>query len=199
MTWSVPRLWEGRTVAILASGPSMTQAAADRLRGALPTIVVNDTVKLAPWADMLYAADTMWWRVNVCWANEFLGLKVTSSHDCDVEGVVSLAPSGPRGFDPDPRNVRTGGNSGYQALHVAIQAGAARVLLLGYDMHGSHWFGMHQPPLRNTRPETMGMRAKCFADLKGLAEIVNCTPGSAITAFPIMTLDEAWDRFGLGR
>ena len=42
--WSVPRLWPGATVAILASGPSMNQAVADRVRAAgLPAIAINDT------------------------------------------------------------------------------------------------------------------------------------------------------------
>lgn len=192
--WSVPKMWEGKTVAILASGPSMSQEVADAVRAKnVPTIVINDTFRLAPWADMLYAADSGWWDHHAQTALKFEGLKVTA-HDCTVyRAVLCLRQSGVEGFDPHPKKIRTGGNSGYQALHVAIQAGAKRVALFGYDMGGGkHWFGAHPPPLRNTDPNSYAVWVERFKGLIGHgAEIVNCTPKSAITCFPKMTLDEA--------
>jgi len=186
-------MWEGKTVAIMASGPSMSQAAADDVREAgIPSIAVNNTFELAPWADMLYAADSGWWDVHAQTALKFPGLKVTC-HECTVYKVVLwLRQSGCEGFDPDPKMIRTGGNSGYQAIHVAIQAGAKRILLLGYDMGGSHWFGKHKPPLRNTDPNTYTVWISRFSGLIGHgAEIVNCSKDSAITCFPKIPLKEA--------
>jgi len=58
----VPRLWPGATVACLASGPSLTRADVALVRAqGLPTIVVNTTYQMAPWADVLYACDAKWW------------------------------------------------------------------------------------------------------------------------------------------
>lgn len=191
--WQVPRMWEGKTVAVLASGPSMSKIVADEVLAAgLPTIVINNTYLLAPWADMLYAADAAWWQAHPGTA-DFRGLRVTVQ---DVAGTLKLRCSGPAGFDPHPGAVRSGGHSGHQAVHIAMHAGARRILLCGFDMHGTHWHGEHAFPLRNTAGGTYGRWVEQFAELRDSAislgiEIVNCTPGSALTCFPAASLTEA--------
>lgn len=191
--WTVPPMFEGQTVAICASGPSMSRSIAGRVREEmLPTIVINNTHELAPWADVLYAADAAWWDVHAQTALKFAGIKVTA-HDSTVhKAVMLLQPTGVEGFDPRPGKIRTGNNSGYQALHLAIQAKAKRILLFGYDMHGSHWFGKHQPPLRNTDPGSYENWIARFEGLKDQgAEIINCSRGSLIRCFPKMDINEA--------
>lgn len=197
MSYRVPRMWPGETVAVLATGPSMSQVVADKVRG-LRCVAVNDAFRLAPWADMLYAADRRWWEANPD-ALDFNGIRLCAQPG--VRGVEYMQHGGTQGFDPDPSRIRTGGNSGYQAVHVAIHAGAARVLLLGFDMHGTHFFGPHTKrtpdgiALRNTSPDSFARWAARFATLTGHgAEIINCTPGSAITAFPFSSIDEEVNR-----
>jgi len=194
MTWAVPaRLWAGQTVAVLASGPSMTPLVAAAVRN-IPTIVINDTFRLAPWAALLYAADAAWWQANPD-ALAFAGLKVTVD---SVPGVEALRNTGSTGFDPDPQCIRTGSNSGYQGVHIAAQAGATRILLCGFDMtakRGAHWFGAHRPDLKNTDPETYERFIRRFATLKDAldargVEVINCTPGSALKCFPFGDLVE---------
>jgi hypothetical protein len=164
--WSIPREWAGKTVAILASGPSMSQAAADRVRAdGIPAIVVNSTFRLAPWADLLYGADAKWWQ-HTPRARQFAGTKVS----CEpVLGVL---------------NLRNAGKVGY-----SDKGGAARILLYGFDMHGSHWHGEHPKPLRATSPGTfdqwVGLMETLAAEMaKRSIEVVNCTPGSALKCFP---------------
>jgi hypothetical protein len=161
----------------------------------VPTIVINDTFRLAPWAALLYAADAAWWQANPA-ALAFAGLKVTVD---SVPGVESLRNTGSAGFDPDPGCIRTGSNSGYQGVHIAAQAGAARILLCGFDMsaaRGAHWFGAHPAGLVNTEPHTYERFIRKFGELKvaldalGI-EVVNCTPGSALKCFPMMELADA--------
>ena len=87
-------MWRGQTVAILASGPSMSQAVADRVGEAKVCVVaVNTTVKLAPWADMLYAADDFWIVKYEKLAAGFAGLKVISpklqSHFSIIKKIMS--------------------------------------------------------------------------------------------------------------
>lgn len=202
MSYRVPRMWPGETVAVLATGPSMSQSVADQVRG-LRCVVVNDAFRLAPWADILYAADRRWWEANPD-ALDFSGIRLCAQPG--VRGVGYMQHSGTQGFDPDPSRIRTGGNSGYQAVHVAIHTGAARVLLLGFDMRGTHFFGEHtkRTPdgvlLRNTSPETFRRWVQRFDTLKGHgAEIINCTPGSAISAFPFASIDEVLETSGLAR
>lgn len=192
--WSVPRMWAGRTVAILASGPSMTPAVAEAVRAAgIPAIVVNTTHRLAPWADLLYAADEAWWmHPDNRDALQFAGLKVSVGV---VPGVLRLRNGGNVGFDPDPQSLRTGGNSGYQALHIAVHAGAARVLLCGFDLRGCHWHGPHPAPLRKTEPDVYTRWRERYATLlPALAErgvdVANVTPGSALSCFRRSVLED---------
>lgn len=191
--WTVPRMWDGKTVAVLASGPSMSKRVVDDVfASGVPTIVINNTFMLAPWADMLYAADAAWWVAHPA-AAAFQGLRVTVQ---DVRGALKLRCSGPAGFDPHPGAVRSGGHSGHQAVHIAMHAGARRILLCGFDMRGTHWHGPHEEPLRNTVGGTYGRWIEQFAELGNSAislgiEIINCTPGSALTCFPAMGLGEA--------
>jgi hypothetical protein len=175
----------------------MNQQVANKVRKSkLVTIVVNDTHRLAPWADALYAADAKWWAYHAQQALKFEGLKITRDvvpWDC----VLQLQVSGKSGFDPDPSFIRTGNNSGYQALHVAIHAGARRILLCGFDMHGQHWFGEHPHGLADAISDVQ--RKLFIPEFEKLApllpemgvDVVNCTPDSALTCFPMMRLDDA--------
>lgn len=188
--WSVPRLWPGATVAVLASGPGMSRSVADLVRAAgLPAIAINETWRLAPWASMLYAADTEWWLAPHNTAlRDYDGIKVSCM---PVPGVHMLRNSGTEGFDPDPGAVRTGGNSGYQALHVAVHAGASRVLLCGFNMDpgdARHWHGKHPAPLRETPREMYARWIDRFDRLAPLllargVDVINCTPDSALRCF----------------
>lgn len=183
--WRVPPMFEGMTVAVLASGPSMSHRMAKQAKSVSDVcIVTNDTIALAPWATLLYAADHAWWDLNMEYLKTYGGLMVTADERTDYKRVLLLKRTGIEGFDPDTANIRTGGNSGYQAIHVAIHAQAKRILLFGFDMHGTHWFGEHKKPLRSTPQQTFDKWIDRFEALTDKADIVNCTPGSAITCFP---------------
>ena len=194
--WIAPR-WDNETCIVLASGESMSQQVADDARATgFRSIVVNSTFKLAPWADVLYAADALWWEVTRG-ARDFAGIKV----GCDIDrtivpGVQYLHFTGVEGFDPTPGCVRTGNNSGYQAVHVAAQAGCARILLCGFDMRGGHWHERHPRPLRDHGEGIYGGWIREFNKLAPIlerrgVEVINCTPNSALTCFCCMSLDEA--------
>jgi hypothetical protein len=186
MTWHVPAAFPGGSVVVMASGPSMSAAVAAKVRASgVPAIAVNTTFLLAPWAWMLYAADWRWWHEHPL-ALQFEGLKATA--DIAVPPVHRLRNTGIDGFDPDPGCVRTGNNSGYQAVHIAIHTGAARVLLTGFDMRGGHWHALKDGPLRR---DWIAHFATLAEAVRGRVEIINCTPASALTCFPRQTLDEA--------
>lgn len=197
MNWTLPPMWAGQTVAVLASGPSMSQAVADRVRH-LPRIAINDTYRLAPDADIVYASDSMWWRMNPE-AVECHGIKasieaVRGIHPNVPDCVRVLRNTGRDGFDVNG-SIRTQANSGGVGIQIAVHAKAARVLLLGFDMHGGHWHPPHERPLGNPGPASF---RRWIAHITGLAkalpagvQVLNCTPGSALTCFPMVSLDEA--------
>jgi len=157
-----------------------------RLKGA---VVVNDTYRLAPWADVLYAADADWWKRNPE-ARSFAGIKVCADDSLLWPEVMSLRHTGKVGYDPNPQNIRSGGNSGYQAVHVAAQAGASRILLCGFDMGGAHWHDAPAPAahLFATWIERFESLAE---ELKAIGvEVLNCTPQSALTCFPFANIED---------
>lgn len=81
-------------------------------------------------------------------------------------------------------------NSGHQAINLASVFGAARILLLGYDVQHtggkSHWHGDHPRTLGNAR--CVANWARGFkrqaqdARLLGI-EIVNCSRVTALDCF----------------
>ena len=194
--WAVPPMFAGQTVAVLASGPSMSLDVARSVRH-LPRIAVNTTYRLARDADVIYASDARWWHANAD-ALQCPGIKATIEvrprcADPLPAGVRVLRNTGRDGFDPDPSAARTYGNSGAVAIQIAAHARAARVLLLGFDMHGDHWHAPHDD-LNPTRPDFARWRAG-MARLARLlprgVDVINCTPGSALTCFPSMSLADA--------
>lgn len=212
--WQVPREWEGETCAVLASGPSMSQAVADAVRGRCRVIAVSnqgiDTTNdgrifpaVAPWADILIASDRRWWIENEAQARAFAGLKVTVEPPGGCErlnwhDVKQLKNGGAVLFDDRRTHLGGGGNSGFHAVHLAAHYGAKKILLCGFDMKGElgkqHHFGEHPWRFNFRLPfdlfiERFTKSAPEFAK-RGI-KVINCTPGSALTCFPSMTIEEA--------
>jgi hypothetical protein len=195
------RAWAGRTVAIIAGGPSVTarQIATlkhmrrnELVRG---VICVNDAYILFPEADALYFADKKWhdWHQYKPEFITFAGYKISiRSGDLSVDApdIHYLAQNGVDGLSFDPEYLHTGRNSGFQALNLAVLAGAKRVVLLGFDGARApdgrrHWFGDH--PV-NEPDSIYPVYVKSFSlaenDLKTAGvEVINCSMQSQINAF----------------
>lgn len=99
----------------------------------------------------------------------------------------------------DPGVLHIGGNSGYQSINLAVLVGAARVVLLGYDMRHAggkvHWHGSHPEGMNNPKEKQLAGWAEAFStmlpDLQRLGvEVINCTPGSALKCFPMARLED---------
>lgn len=102
------------------------------------------------------------------------------------------------GFHKSPDTINGGGNSGYQAVHLAATFGAARIILLGFDMQRTggkhHWHGKHEGRLVNGVGfpfwiRNFGPLAKDLA-ARGI-EVVNCTRETALECFPRMPIEQA--------
>jgi hypothetical protein len=193
---TVPRLFPNGTIVCMASGPSLTQEDADYCRGkADGVIVVNTTYQRAPWADALVAADVRWWQWHKG-AKDFKGLKYATSKHVNWAGVQILRNTGANGIELDPTGLRHGINSGYRAINLAVHFGAARIILLGYDMKRGdgpkrleHWHGDHPVPSRSQYPSFIKHFRTLVAPLRDLGiEVLNCTPGSALDCFPMADL-----------
>jgi hypothetical protein len=221
----VAPIWGGMTAVILGGGPSLTPEQVALVRRArevdtVRVIAVNDTYLLAPWADVQYAADAHWHRwhsqgierhvpgirtpflnaaqVAERWA-DFAGQKCSvDSGDAIADPAVHLLKiAGQMGLSLDQRALMTGRNSGFQALNLAVLAGAKLVILLGFDGKPSdagrgHWFGEHPypTPVAAYPLYRQAMSAAENALIAAGVTVLNCSPGSAIDNFPKMKLEE---------
>ena len=177
----------------IASGHSLTQEDVDYCRGKGKVYVVNDGHRLAPWADVLYAADTDWWEYHEG-VTGFKGDRWTVSHEAALKYGINRIDYKPREkWSNCPDWIATGGNSGFQIINLAEIQGADKIILLGYDMgftDKKHWFGEHPPKInRSSQYEAW---IKRFNDAKPFikAEVINCTPNSNLKCFPIKDLRE---------
>jgi len=108
----------------------------------------------------------------------------------------------------EPGVIGSGGNSGFQAINIAAQFGAGRLLLLGFDMHaanGMHWYGMNTGPnMRNPTDHNYVRWRKALSDqasvLAGMGfDVINTSMDSALECFEKMTVEAALMRWGIAR
>lgn len=199
---SVPKLWPGETIVCIGSGPSLTPDDVDRVRGRARVIAINDSYRLAPWADVLYACDEKFWKWQYRWNADaiaaFAGRRYALTRDAAKwPGVQVLANTGETGLELKPSGLRTGRNSGYQAMNLAVHLGASRILLLGYDMargvNGrTHWFGDHPDRCRSPYGDFRRAYASLVAPLAAVGiSVSNCSRRTKLACFPVMPLDDA--------
>ncbi len=156
----LPRLCTTGTVVCLASGPSLVSEDVDYVRGKATVIAINDAIRLASWADVLYSSDKGWWLSNIRKVRDLpllrvgvhaslskptarpvdgrhcksCRLRLPATGRCWCEGIVTMNNAGISGLTTDPEAICNGHNSGSAALNVAVHLGAKRIVLLGYDM-----------------------------------------------------------------
>lgn len=166
--------------------------AADKVR----VIAINDAIYPCWFADIGYACDKKWWEHHNGIPG-FRGIR-TSCDDSGFPDIRFLHNTGRDGFDPVPGNLRTGGNSGYQAMHLAMQLGVTKIILVGFDMRGKpqhHWFGEH-PKQVECLALNHDSRIRYFTTLLPAlrelgVDVLNASPGSALTFFRSVPLEQA--------
>ena len=202
MSVSVPRLWPGETVAILGAGPSLMPEDVDYCRGKVRVIAVNFAYLLAPWADVLYSGDSHWWRKlygHPPFAGPMYGIQLAPKMPAEVQ---ILQRSLKTGLDRDPRCLCIGGPpgmacSGYQAINLAVHLGAARILLLGYDLQAGknrrkNFDGAPRVSMSSPYPEFRKAFPALVHPLRAAGvTVVNCSRETALGTFPRMPLRDA--------
>jgi hypothetical protein len=196
----VPKLWPGGTLACVATGPSLTQTDVDYVRDKVDAvIVVNNAFKLAPWAAALMVCDAKFyawhWKHGL---SDFKGLKYSlDTRAKRFRGVKVLCNTGDSGLELDPTGLRTGKNSGFQSVGLAVHFGAAKIVLLGFDFRlgpkgQKHCHADH--PDKSAPPFALCLRLfhTIVEPLRALGvTVVNCSPHSSLTAFPQQPIREA--------
>lgn len=192
--------WSGATVVCIASGPSLTVEQChmvqrwrfdDRAYAMRRVIAINTTFRRALWADVLYACDLQWWNQYMTEVTaSFRGELWTQDRKAKALGVKHVKSERSAGLNKTPGVINQGSNSGYQVINLAWQAGAARIVLLGYDMQSTggalHWHAPHPAAWHQPLPYALWLeqfdalaRDLIAADVP----VLNCTESTALKAF----------------
>lgn len=188
--------WRGQTAVIAASGPSLVPGtpgpAAD-----VRIITTNTSWKVFPYADVHYACDLLWHKINLplmppenrrkCWTQDR-----NSAERWQLNWIRQAARPG-----LGTKDLHVNGNSGFGAINLAYLFGCRRILLLGFDMREvggkKHWHPDHPKPCVQNMPfkEWLFKSVALARDLKAAGcEVINCTPGSALTVWPMSTIEK---------
>lgn len=214
------RVWEGETVVIICGGPSLTVEQVERTRGLRTIAVndaylLAPWADVCYFAD----AKWLKWQLNGrdgkglpalgltgaevqrLW-REFRGLKVAvATLMQQMRGAALFIRDGQlagikAALSTDPTAIMTGHTSAFQALNVSVLAGAHRVAFIGLDGRvgdggKKHWFGDH-PDNSDAPYDHMNDSLRSAAlHCKALGvDVVNCSPGTSITAFRRARLED---------
>lgn len=204
--------WAGGTAVVIGGGPSLTLEQVERVRtaqqgGRLNVVAVNNSYLLAPWADVLYFADSHWWGWHkdrpeyLSFAGQRCTIQNSGANVTDLTvhmlrnaNINNRTP----GISLDPQMLMTGRNSSFQSMNLAILAGAKTVLLLGVDGRPAadgrtHWHDGHPRPTPVAAYEDYrrGFSAAEHAITAAGVRVVNCSPGSGVDSFPKVALEDA--------
>ena len=202
----VPKLMDQGLAVCLGGGPSLTAEDVEFVKGRADVVIaINTAFTLAPWATMLFAGDAQWWRWNTDdparpdWRS-FQGLKFTMDRNVPYPDVVRLRMTGMNGIEWDPTGVRSGQNSGYAAINLAIHAGASTIVLLGYDLQDGpegerNFHRQHKLDPRKKYHQWIEHFQRLPSCLEGRGiEVINSSRRTALTCFPQVPLEQALAR-----
>lgn len=145
--------------------------------------------------------DRAWWHEYGDELQDFEGeCWTTNSEAARIYGLNFIRGNVGAGLPKHGNSITLGGNSGYQAVALAVHFGAGRITLLGYDMRNegprTHWHGNHE---RLGNPIREKFRDWCAAfdvlkrDVGDRCRIVNASRLSDLHSFERMPLVDAID------
>lgn len=172
----------------------------------------NKVWEIVPDLQVLYGCNLGFWQEywSPTLANYPASKWTTNAVAATNYGIHWVAEVNRSGLSQNPAFIHHGHGSGYSLVNLVYLMGAARIVLLGYDLKyapdydgkghhiGSqprHYFGeypsklQHWPSVhvhRGVHTELLNLY-RSIAD-QDVVEVINATPGSAIDCFPTMDL-----------
>ena len=211
--WSCPRMWHGETVFVVGNGASLRFFDPARL-ARRRVIAVNSAVRaVRSFFNVLFFGDAKWYWLNRLLVNSLM----SAGHPCvslsrywvDDDGWRREQPLGPeigvrimrqagvKGLAKSPDALCWNRSSGGAAVDLAVHLGAARVVLVGYDMqpgeHAEHVEGEKLVSDTSDMEHMAGIglwtQIMQAADARGI-ELVNATENSALPIVPCIKMEE---------
>lgn len=191
------------TVFVVGGGKSLRDFDYSRLDGK-KVIGINQACVYLPNLTAIYWADEDWAAKNDDTLNRhscklrFAGRRnpadiMLHSEGKLLGGAAALKITGEFGLDTDFNHVR-GNNSGCHVINLCFNAGAANVILLGFDMRPGHWHDDYTLQYDKSVYEHFLVSIDSMAvELSGRMGVINCSMHSAISAFPKIPIEELLD------
>lgn len=201
--------WDGGAAALVCCGPSASKADVDLMRGKMPVLAIKEAaVHLSPWADAVYCCELPWWKYRKG-LPEFRGLKfgyarLIADRYPDVKLVGIADAKCDRLLLDAPMAIGSGRNSGFQGMNLLAQFGVTRLIVIGLDATGGHFYGRNEWPNANNPNEqenfylwrsAFEIAADQLATLG--VDVVNCSQTSTLTCFRKATVAEVLKGWGL--
>lgn len=195
--WTVPRIWPDSTVYILGGGPGLSKVSLSLIRDKR-IIGVNNAYQFGDWVDVCWFGDASWYKKHITGLVNFAGLRVHSCNSyAERPGTHRLARGKPYGIETRREYISWNNNSGASAINLAYHFGVKKIVLIGFDMRTidgkNNWHDDHgsRPKDWNPYPRFMQGWKRIAQDARQLGlEILNATPDSALTVFPIVKLED---------
>lgn len=182
---------------IVGGGPSLIGFDFTRL-DKYNVIAINRAYEVLPRAQYTYFSDYRFWGWHQDGLLAHPSIKVTGSPiNVNHPDVVQYKLTGYRGIDLRPGKLRSGNNSGYAAINLAVHLNARRIYLFGFDMRApegvTHWHGGYLIKTKTTVYEANMLRY-FPTSLKALAclgvEVYNVGIESKIECFKKIPLTD---------
>jgi hypothetical protein len=176
-------------------------------------IGINVAYLFGDWVDMVFFGDSGFFFKHIHQLGAFPGLKVSCHPQVEKYPWVKYTPRDTRhsrGISEIPHMASWNGNSGAAAISIAANAGAKRIILLGFDMNlggtnYQHWHNVYGRGPVNPKDQKRMRKLPFYRHLRGFMdierdakkrgiEIINACPNSAITQFPKCTVKEFLSR-----
>lgn len=199
--------WIGDVCYIFAGGPSLTTQPIELLEGRR-RIVINSSYERALSADILFFHDPRWWlEYGAMVRTTFNGQIYTtmSLRDPRLARLRNVRPGNARNLQlplvlsDDPGAVPMRRTAVAPALNIAAHKGVKAIVVLGLDgkfgldgkrnHYARQYKWQHQANTWDLHQEDIAPLVPQLKD-RGIL-VINASPGSAWTLFPIMSLQEA--------
>lgn len=199
--------WRGDCVAIVAGGPSVKKMDLSILRDRIHVLAIKVAIDLCPWAEVCYGCDAAWW-IDRQGLPKYRGIKLFHGNAAKYPNMhrVEIELQKDAMLVDEPLKLGNGGNSGFQAINLAIQFGATDIILIGFDCHergGVHWYGRNKwlnannPMGTNYNRWIKGFNA-IEKELRQMGlTVINSSMESEIKTWPRKPLIEVMQEWGL--
>ena len=189
MKYKINKDWIDETVVIIGGGPSLSGDL--KIPSSWKVIAVNEAgLSKTPDADVLFFGDFRWFDWNRNRLKLFMGKEtITRGYDYMYSDHIGVCRWDRSYSIHDSPQAIGGWCSGGSAIDLAYKRGAARIILLGFDMNDTgadNWHNQHkEPPTPNSRGDYFIpslQRAASWLESAGV-EVLNATPESRLDCF----------------